>query len=186
MAFLNRLGGRLTWTVRTSADPLLSAAAVQDALRQVTHAPIGRVRSMDDVVWSSSARARFEMWMLVVFAASALLLSLLGVYGVVAHAAQQRVREMGIRMALGAASMQIRALMLGAAFRLTVIGIAIGIGAAFGFSQFISGFLFGVTAHDPSVFVSVAIVIAAAALASAWLPARRATNVDPIAVLRAE
>jgi ABC-type antimicrobial peptide transport system permease subunit len=141
---------------------------------------------MDDVVWSSSARSRFEMWLLGVFAASALLLSLLGVYGVAAHAVRRRVREMGIRMALGAKSSQIRLLVVCDALWLTLTGIVIGIGAAFGLADLISGFLFGVTAHDPLVFVSVPIVLASAALAAVWLPARLATRVDPIVVLRAE
>ncbi len=186
MAFLNQLGGRMTWVVRTTGEPLASVAAVRAELSSVTHAPVGRIRSMDDVVWSSSARSRFEMWLLGVFAASALLLSLLGVYGIAAQAVRQRVREMGIRMALGAEAAHVRLLILRDSFRLTLAGVAIGIAAAFALADLISGFLFGVAAHDPFVFVSVPIVLTSAALASVWLPARRATRVDPIVVLRAE
>jgi len=186
MAFVHQLGGRLTWAVRTTGDPLSAAAAARAELSRVTNAPVGRIRSMDDVVWSSSARSRFEMWLLGVFAACALLLSVLGVYGIAAHAVRQSVREMGIRIALGASSTQIRSLILRDTLRLTLTGIAIGMVAALGLADFMSSFLFGVTAHDAFVFVSVPIALAAASLASVWWPARRAARVDPVTLLRAE
>jgi ABC-type antimicrobial peptide transport system permease subunit len=126
------------------------------------------------------------MLMLSVFAAVALLLAAVGIYGLMSYAVEQRTQEIGIRMALGAGRAQMMKMILGQGMRLVIVGIVIGLGAAFGLTRLLAGLLFGVKAGDPLTFAAVAITLSAVALFAAFVPAHRATRIDPILALRQE
>jgi predicted permease len=178
----------LLWIVRGGVDPYSLAPAIQDALRGAGGVPVARttMRAMDEWIADSTARADFRTLLMTVFAAAALLLAALGAYGVMAYAVQQRLREIGIRIALGAAPGRVRAMVLIEGMRTALLGIAIGTVFAFALTRTLAGFLFGVTSHDPLTFAAVPLLLSAVALVAIWQPARRATRVDPIAVLRHE
>ena len=177
----------VAWAVRTAGDPLALAAAVQEQLRQASGGvKASTIRSMEDLRRSSTAEANFNMILLSIFGAAALLLAAIGIYGLMAYSVQQRTQEMGVRLALGAGSMQLRNMVVWQGMRVALIGVAIGAVAAFGLSRLLTRFLFGVTAHDPITFAGVATVLSAVALIGVWLPARRAARVDPVVALRAE
>jgi putative ABC transport system permease protein len=124
--------------------------------------------------------------LLTVFGCAALLLAAIGIYGLMAYSVRQRTREFGIRMALGAQTSQVRNMILLQGMRLALAGVAIGLGAAFGFTRLLANLLFGVSAHDPVVFITVPILLGGIALLAVGLPAFRATRVDAIAALRHE
>ena len=185
----NALNLRLTpmaWVVRTQADPHGLSAPVQEQLRQATGLPVTDVRAMDEVVSLSTSRERFNMWLMTVFGASALLLAAIGIYGLMAYAVEQRTQEIGIRLALGAQTAQVKNMVVLQGMRLALVGVVVGLGAAFGLTRLIATFLFGVTARDPLVFAGVPVLLTAVALLAVWLPARRASRVDPIIALRYE
>ncbi len=144
------------------------------------------VESMDAIVSTSLSRQRFNMWVMPVFGACALLLAAIGIYGLMAYSVEQRTQEIGIRMALGAQGAQVRRMVVAQGMLLSLVGVAIGLAAAFGLAKLITTFLFGVTAKDPFVFSSVPLLLAAVAFLAVWLPARRASKVDPIIALRYE
>ena len=139
---------------------------------------------MDEVASESTARSSFDMMLMVVFAGAALLLSAIGVYGLMSFAVQQRTREIGIRMALGAARRQVRNMVMGHGMTVTLAGATVGIAAAFALTRTMAGFLFGVSARDPIVFTAVAVALMAVSLTAAWFPSVRATRVDPATALR--
>jgi ABC-type antimicrobial peptide transport system permease subunit len=139
---------------------------------------------MDELSRESTARERFNMLLLTIFGGAALVLAVVGVYGLMAYSVQQRQQEMGIRLALGADARQLRNLVVGQGMTVALIGVAVGIGGAFALTKILSGFLFGVTTHDPVTFVIVPAVLAVVSFVGAWLPARRAGRVDPISALR--
>jgi len=124
--------------------------------------------------------------LLTIFGAVALVLAAIGIYGLMAYSVEQRTQEMGIRMALGADRSVIRRLVIRQGMRLTLVGVAVGIAAAFGLTHLIASFLFGVKPWDPEVFISVPLILASVALLAAWLPARRASRLDPMQALRSE
>ena len=126
------------------------------------------------------------MLLLTIFGASALVLAAIGIYGLMAYSVQQRTQEMGIRMALGADRARIRYLVVWHGMRLAMVGVVIGIGAAFGLTRFIASFLFGVKSWDPLVFVTVPVILSAVALLAVWLPATRAARLEPLQALRSE
>ncbi len=134
----------------------------------------------------STARESFNMLLLSIFGASALLLASIGIYGLMAYSVQQRTQELGIRMALGADRRRIRNLVVWQGMQLAIAGIIVGICAGFGLTRLIASFLFGVKSWDPLVFVTVPIVLAGVALLAVWLPATRASKLDPMAALRVE
>ena len=186
---VNRLNLRLSpmaWLVRTQAEPLQLSNAIQEKLRQSTGLPVSDVRSMAEVVSRSVSRQRFNMWLMSVFGASALLLAAIGIYGLMAYSVEQRTQEIGIRLALGAQMSQVKSMIVRQGMVLAVIGVAIGLAASFGLARFISTFLFGVDKWDPVVFVAVPLVLTVVAFVAVWLPARRASRVDPIIALRYE
>jgi putative ABC transport system permease protein len=186
---VNALNVRITpmaWVVRTRTDPYSLNVPIQDALRQVSGLPVSDVRSMDQVVSRSTSRQRFNMWLMTVFGGSALLLAAIGIYGLMAYSVAQRTQEIGIRLALGAQSGDVRRMVVVQGMWLAVIGVVIGIASAFGLSRLISSLLFGVQAWDPLVFVGAPMLLTAIALLAAWVPARRASRVDPIEALRYE
>jgi putative ABC transport system permease protein len=186
---LNALNTRLTpiaWVVRTRSTPYSVSSAVQEQLRQAGGLPVSEIRSMDEVVSRSTSRQRFNMWLMTVFGLSALLLAAIGIYGLISYSVQQRTQEIGIRMALGAELRQVEQMVITQGMRFAFIGVAAGLIAAFGLARLIAGFLFGVKAWDPLVFTVVPLVLSAIALFAVWLPARRATRVDPVTALRYE
>ncbi|MGA8909245.1 MAG: FtsX-like permease family protein, partial [Acidobacteriaceae bacterium] len=187
MTALNAGIGPMVWLVRTHGDPHQSISAVTEQLRQASGGfPVARVRPMTEVVVQSTAREDFNMLLLIIFGASALILAAIGIYGLMAYSVQQRTQEMGIRMALGADRSRIRSLVVWHGMRLALVGVVIGIGAAFGLTRFIASFLFGVKTWDPMVFVTVPVVLSLVALLAVWMPATRASRLDPQKALRIE
>jgi len=148
--------------------------------------PVSRLRPMADLVAASTSGTRFQGTLLGAFASIALLLAAVGIYGVMAHAVARRTREIGVRMALGAARGDILRLVVGHGMRLAAAGITLGIGGALALTRLLRAQLFGVAPTDPATFVCVTLGLAAVALAACWLPARRATRVEPLSALRAE
>ena len=177
----------LAWVIRTRVEPYSLSTKIQEELRQASGGlPVATIRSMDEVVVRSTARQDFNMLLMSVFAGSALLLAAIGIYGLIAYSVQRRTQEIGIRMALGAESSNVRNMIVFQGMRLVLTGIAIGVAAAFGLARLIASFLFGVKAWDPVVFVAVPILLSAIALAAIWLPALRASRIEAIDALRYE
>ena len=176
----------MAWVVRTQADPRVMSSAIQEELRQATGLPVSDVRSMDEVVSLSVSRQRFNMWLMTVFGLSALLLAAIGIYGLMAYSVEQRTQEIGIRLALGAQTGQVKNMVVLQGMRLALAGVAVGLAAAFGLSRLMSAFLYGVSARDPLVFGAVPAILSLIALVAVWLPARRASRVDPMVALRYE
>jgi predicted permease len=177
----------LNWIVRTRGEPFAMSASIQRELRLASGGlPVARPRTMDEVVARSTAGSDFNTILLSTFAVSALLLASIGIYGLMAYVVQQRTQEMGIRIALGAAPGSVRGLVVRQGMSIALAGVAIGVGSAYALTRVITTFLFGVTARDPTVFVSVPLLLAAVALLAVWLPARRAARVDPVVALRTE
>lgn len=177
----------IAWVVRTRAEPFSLSEAIQKELREASGGlPVARLRSMEDVVSQSTARADFNMLLLTIFAGSALTLAAIGVYGLMAYSVQQRTQEMGVRLALGADASRVRNMVVRQDMTLVASGVISGIAAAFGLAQVMATFLFGVTPRDPLVFVVVPLVLASFAWLGVWLPARRAGRVDPVVALRVD
>jgi putative ABC transport system permease protein len=184
---LNAGLGAIVWLVRAHGDPRQLASQIAEQLRQASGGfPVARVRLMDEVVSRSTARESFNMLLLTVFGAVALILAAIGIYGLMAYSVEQRRQEMGIRMALGADRTKIRKLVVWNGMRLALVGVVLGIGAAFGLTRFLASFLFGVKSWDPMVFISVPIVLTLVALLAVWLPATRASKLNPMQALRVE
>jgi putative ABC transport system permease protein len=148
--------------------------------------PLYDVRSMDESIRRGMWENRVWMSMMAVFAILALLIAAIGIYGVMAYSVAQRTQEIGIRMALGAARQDVRKLIVGQAVRLTVIGLGIGLAGACALTRLMASLLFGVKAGDPPTFIGVTVILAASSILAAWLPAERATRVDPMVALRSE
>jgi putative ABC transport system permease protein len=141
---------------------------------------------MSQLVSNSIARPRLYAMLLGIFAAVAVVLAAVGIYGVMAYSVTQRTREIGIRLALGATRADVISLVLGQSLALTAVGIVLGLAGAAGMTRYLSGLLFGLTPLDPTTFIGVALVFGAIATLSAFVPARRATRVDPLVALRYE
>ena len=183
------LNNRITpfsWIVRTRGNPRALTAAVQAQLRQVSGLPVSDVNTMDEVVSRSTSRQRFNMLLMTVFGGAALFLAAIGVYGLMAHSVQQRTREIGIRLALGAETHDVRKMVLLQGMRLALIGVAAGVGAALGLTRVMAAFLYGVKERDLFVFVTVPLALSVVSFLAVWLPARRATRIDPVVALRYE
>lgn len=184
---LNSRIAPLWWIVRTRMEPHTLAAAVTNAIRESTGGlPVAHIRTMDDIVVLTTSRERFNMLLLTVFGASALLMAAIGIYGLMAYSVQQRTQELGVRMALGAQAGNIRNMVIRQGMLLAAIGLVVGIAGAFWLTKFLTGFLFGVKTWDPLAFILTPILLSAVALAAVWLPARKATRVDPMSALRFE
>jgi ABC-type antimicrobial peptide transport system permease subunit len=141
---------------------------------------------MDDVVHASTSRQRFNMWVMTVFAASALVLATIGIYGLMAYTVEQRTQEIGIRLALGADGSSVKNMVVVQGMRLVLVGVVVGVAASFGLTRLISTFLFGVAPWDPVVLAGVPLLLTTVALVAVWWPARRASQVDPLEALRYE
>jgi len=177
----------MTILVRTSNDPLALLSAIRNQLQQLDpELPMASVATMDQLLSDSLSRTRFTMLLLGVFAVIALVLAAVGVYGLIAYSVTQRTQELGIRIALGAQRRDVLGLVLAQGTRLTLLGIVIGVIAALGLSRLLAALLFGVSTTDPLTFAGVAGLLVAVALLACYIPARRATRVDPIVALRYE
>ena len=164
---------------------LLPAVKAKIALLDPSQA-VTKVRTIEQVIERSAGPQRLAAQLLTVFAAAALLLAALGIYGVVSYAVSRREREIGVRMALGAQAGDVLRMVLGEGLRLSVVGVLAGILAALALARLLAGFLYGVSPRDPLTYLVVAGGLIAAAAAATFLPARRATRVDPAVALRAE
>jgi predicted permease len=183
----NALNVRLTpvaWVVRTQSDPQTLSQPIQEQLRQATGLPVANVRSMEEVFSQSTSREQFNMWLMSIFGGSALLLAAIGIYGLMAYTVQQRTQEIGIRLALGAQGGQLEKMVVFQGLKLAIIGVVLGLAAAFGLARWIETLLFGVTGRDPYVFAGVPLLLTLVAVLAVWIPARRAGRVDPVTALR--
>jgi putative ABC transport system permease protein len=177
----------LIWMVRTRSDSHQIISAVTEQLRLASGGfTVAHVRTMDEVMQRSTVHENFNMLLLTIFGAAALVLAAIGIYGLMAYSVEQRTQEMGIRMALGADRFVIRKLIVWQGMQLAIAGVASGLAAAFGLTRLIASLLFGVKPWDPVVFISVPLLLTAVALLAVWLPAARASKVDPMQALRAE
>ena len=183
---LNNTFMPLRWVVRTRVAPYSLLGQVQSAFQQAAGLPVSHVRSMDQIVAGSTARDQFNTLLLGTFAFFAILLASIGLYGLMAYTVEQRLLEFGIRMALGANFGQLRNMVVKQAMLLAAAGILIGLGAAYGLTRLMATLLFQVKPTDPAIFASVAVLLGAVALLSCYLPARRATRVDPVLALRCQ
>jgi putative ABC transport system permease protein len=173
--------------VRTSGEPLSVAGAVRNELRILDkQVPTGRVRTMEAVVAESVAQPHFRTLLLGLFGIAALVLASVGIYGVMSYAVNQRTHEIGIRMALGAQVGDVRTMVIKNGMKLALIGVAIGLGGAFALTRLMASLLFGVTATDGATFSIVSVILVLVALIACYIPARRATKVDPLVALRYE
>jgi putative ABC transport system permease protein len=173
--------------VRTAGDPAAVTGSVRAAVRAVDPAlPVASVRTMDQIVGAWSAERRLNTVVLAALGALALVLAVVGIYGVIAYMVAQRTREMGVRLALGARPADVLRLVVRQGAALAGAGIAVGLAGAWEATRSMRSMLYSVSATDPATFVGVALVLAAAALAASFIPARRATRVDPVVALRSE
>jgi putative ABC transport system permease protein len=179
--------GGMTLAVRTSSEPLALARPVSDAIWAIgPNVPITGVRSLEQVVSASVAEPRLTMLLLAVFAAVGLALGGVGVYGVVAHGVAQRTREIGIRIALGAETRAVIGHILGQGMGYAVGGVGIGLVGAMLLSRFMKGLVFEVSTTDPTIFAALSLFLVGVAVLASYVPARRASRVDPVTALRDE
>jgi predicted permease len=176
----------VAWLVRTRGEPHLVSAAVQRELREASGLPVARIRSLEEIRAQSVSRTRFQVSLMVIFGSLSLLLAAVGTYSVIAHLAQQRTREIAIRMAVGATLPDVRNMMLAQGTRVAFAGIGVGLAAAFGLARLLAAFLYGVKPRDPFVFAAVPLFLMVVALVAVWHPAWRASRVDPAAILKQE
>jgi putative ABC transport system permease protein len=177
--------GPVQFAVHTAGNPTAVTPALRSILKEIDpNLPLADVQTMDEIVSRSVAPRRFNMFLLTIFAGVALLLALVGVYGVLAYSVGQRTAEIGLRVALGATPRSVLTLIVGQGMRPIMVGIAIGMAGALGLSHFVSSLLFNVKPVDPVTYGAVALLVAVAALLSCYVPALRALRIDPVAALR--
>jgi len=179
------------WTpylvVHTVSDPVTVAAGITDVVHKVDpNLPITHMATMDGLLSDSVSPRRFSAVLVGIFAALALLLAAIGIYGVMGYTVTQRTQEIGLRMALGAQLTNVRGMILGQTLKLTLIGVGLGLAGAFVLARFLDSLLFGIGTYDPVTFLGVAVLLIGVALAASYIPARRAMRVDPIVALRSE
>jgi len=179
------------WTpyfiIRTASDPTAVAAAATDVIHKADASlPVTHVMTMDALLSDSVSPRRFSAMLIGVFAALALVLAAVGIYGVMSYTVSQRTQEIGIRMALGAQPGDVQAMILGHSVKLTLIGVVLGLAGSFALMRFLTSLLFGVSAYDAITFIGVSVLLAVVAMAAAYVPARRAVRVDPLVALRYE
>ena len=184
---LNNKISPMRWEVRTHVAPFTLRAAIQEKLRNATGGlPVAHFQTMDQWVSKTTAGTDFDMVLLTIFAGVALLLASIGIYGVIAYSVEQRTQEIGIRMALGAQSHDVRRMVVRQGMLLAIIGVVIGVGAALGLTRLMTSMLYGVKAWNPVIYVVVALLLGTIAFVACYIPARRAAKVDPMVALRYE
>ncbi|MGH9834187.1 MAG: ABC transporter permease, partial [Blastocatellia bacterium] len=184
---MRQLAQQASFVLRTTGAPLALGAAIRSEMRQLDPAlPIRNLRSMEQLVGRSVAPQRFNLSLLGLLAALGLLLAAVGIYGVMAYGVSQRAQEIGLRMALGAQTRDVMKLVVKQGMALALIGVAIGLIASFALTRLMKTLLFGVSATDPLTFIVISLLLTFVALLACWIPARRATRVDPIIALRCE
>jgi predicted permease len=177
----------MNFAVRITGDPDSIAAAIRNQVTAMDKdQPIANIRTMENIVADSVSRQRFSALLFTLFAGVALILAAVGIYGVMSYYVAQRTREIGIRMALGAARGDMLKLVVGKGMLLALIGVMIGLAAAFALTRLVSALLFGVTPYDPMTFTVITLLLMTVALLACWIPARRATKIDPMIALRCE
>ena len=178
---------QLNWIVRTGVEPRFLTSAIKSELQRASAGmPVTGIRSMNEIIAGSTSRQDFNMALMAIFGGSSLLLAAIGIYGMMAYSVQQRTQEIGIRLALGAISSNIRRMVAFQGMHLALIGVGAGIAAALALTRLMAGFLFGVKAWDPLLFTSVPVLLSAVALCAAWFPAQRASRISPTEALRNE
>jgi putative ABC transport system permease protein len=186
VALNNRIGAA-EWIVRTKLQPFSLSTDIQRELREASGGlPVAHIRSMQQVVSESTAQSDFYMTLLTIFAGVALLLAAVGVYGLMAYSVQQRTQEIGVRMALGANRTQVRRMVVFQGMKLALVGVILGVASALALARLLSSLLFGVKPWDPVTIILVAVLLSAVTLLATYLPARRASRVDPMVALRYE
>jgi predicted permease len=174
-------------TVRTAADPRSALTSIRAAVSALDRdLPVARLHTIDQLMNESVAAPRFRTTLVTVFAILGLVLAAVGIYGVMAQTVSERARELGVRVALGATTRDVMRMVLAEAFALAAAGVVLGVAGAVAATRLMAALLFGVTPTDPATFVSTAGFLMVIALAGSYVPARRATRVDPIAILRSE
>jgi putative ABC transport system permease protein len=178
---------QMTLAVRASVDPMNLANAVRQEVWAVDPGvPISDVRTMEQILVNVTAQPRFNTILLGIFAAVAMALAGVGIYGVLSYSVTQRRREVGVRIALGARQGDVLRLVIRQGMRLTLLGAGIGLAASFVLTRLMAGLLYGVSATDPAIFTLLTMLLILVALLACWIPARRAAKVDPIIALRYE
>jgi putative ABC transport system permease protein len=179
--------GAAEWIVRTKLPPFSLSADIQRELREASDGlPVAHIRSMQQVVGESTAQSDFYMTLLTIFAGVALLLAAIGVYGLMAYTVQQRTQEIGVRMALGASPRQMQRMVVIQGMRLALVGIALGVGSSLALSRVMSSLLYGVKPRDPVTIILVAALLTAVTFLGTYIPAKRASRVNPMVALRYE
>jgi len=177
----------MNFVVASSGNPSELGPAIRRIVAGLDASlPVSGLQTMSDVMGDAMARARFLTTLLAAFAGLALLLAAVGTYGVMSYAVTQRRSELGIRMAMGAQASSVQRLVLGEGLRLAAVGLALGIGGAWVLAGILESMLFNIDARDPVSFILGPLLLAIVAVAACWIPARRATRVDPVTVLREE
>ena len=187
LPFNQRPQANMYVVARSTGEPTTIAGSIRGAVASIDpNLPVFRIRTLEQYVSDSMAQRRFAMYLFGVFAVIALILAAVGLYGVMAYSVTQRTHEIGVRMALGARRADVMKLVVGHGMILAGVGVVVGIGAAFGLTRLMATLLFGVKATDLTVFALIALVLTGVAVAASYLPARRATRVDPMIALRYE
>jgi putative ABC transport system permease protein len=177
----------MTVVIRTGGDPLALAGASREAIRSIDpNQPVANVETVSGLVARSIAQPRANSLIIATFASVAVMLAMIGIFGLVAHDVAQRTRELGIRLALGEQPSGIRALVIGDGFKLVLIGLVLGIPAALAAGRWLSSLLFNISPADPVTLLAAAATLVVVSLVACAIPARRATRIDPIATLRSE
>jgi putative ABC transport system permease protein len=178
---------QLSLVLRTATDPKMQASALRNALAEIDpNQPLVRVRTMEENMATTVAQPRFRTWLIGIFAALALVLAGVGVYGVMSYTVTQRTSEIGIRVTLGAQPEDVFRIVVGQGLRLALAGVGVGILGALALTRLLQGFLYGISAYDPLTFGAEAVILTLVAVAASFFPARRATLVDPMVALRYE
>ena len=179
--------GNVSFVLRTALDPAALTPAIRTAMRELEPTlPIFGVRTMDEIFTSSVTNQRILLTILMVFAGVALLLAAIGLYGVLSYIVGQRTREVGVRMALGATAQSVRQMMLGQGLRLAAFGLGAGLLASLGLGKLMGSLLYGVSPFDPLIYAAVVVLLVAIGVFASWLPAHRATRINPVEALRTE